>query len=273
MTTQPSAPSVVWAVYALRFSRVRKTRSDALLLCPPDRSTEPLDMDYSCWLLVAGDQHVLVDTGYSPALGARRGREFLADPVDLVRRLGVAPEAIEDVVLTHLHYDHAGNIDRFPRATFHLHERELEPASGWHAQEPSIAFAYEAEHVAALQQANAEGRVRLVAQGSELRDGIDLVHLPGHTPGHLGVRVRTRRGALMLTGDAVHVAANLAERRPFPLYSDLRQTFVDYDRILQMCQDPTLLVPGHEASVIERFPAAGPGLEGLIGCLHEDPLW
>lgn len=266
-----NAGEALWEITALRFARLTRHHRDALLLCPEPLAGRPLDMDYSLWLVRRGDETVVVDTGYSPELAARRGRTFLDDPMDLLRRVGVDPAAVTDVVLTHLHYDHAGNLDHFPAARVHLNELEFGPATGWHAREPSVSFAYEADHIAAVVRAREEGRLQPVRDNTRLRDGIELVHLPGHTPGHMAVRVRTGRGWVLLTGDAVHVHANLRERRPYPLYTSLEETFRDYDTVTALTESPDHVIPGHDASVIERFPAPTPELAGRAARLDLPP--
>jgi glyoxylase-like metal-dependent hydrolase (beta-lactamase superfamily II) len=264
-------PANPWEVYAIRFSRLRRRRRDALLLCPPATADDPIDMDYSMWVARNGDATIVVDTGYSPELGERLGRTFLCDPVEVLRDLGVEPETVETVVLTHFHYDHAGNLDAFPAATVHLHEAEL-PAAAWHAAEPSVSFAYDADHVKVMEAAAAEGRVQLLTGSRPLLPGLEVHQMAGHTPGSMAVRIWTARGWLVLAGDATHVAANVGERRPYPLYADLRRTFEDYDALQRLAPDPELLIPGHEASVIDRYPAARPDLAGRVARLDLPPV-
>jgi len=89
----------------------------------------------------------VIDTGYTQEHATRLGRTFICNPVDMLHEIGIDPESATDVVLTHLHYDHAGNIGRFPAATFHFHKAELPFTTGWYAQEPSVSFAYDLAHV------------------------------------------------------------------------------------------------------------------------------
>jgi len=72
---------------------------------------EPLVMDYFFWLLRDGGRAVVVDTGFDPSVGERRGRTCLVPPLEALARLGVDPESVPLVVLTHLHDDHTGNVD------------------------------------------------------------------------------------------------------------------------------------------------------------------
>ena len=86
-----------------------------------------MPMAYFTWLIADGATGVVVDTGFSAEVAARRPgrREFVADQREVLERLGVRPDDVRDVVLTHLHFDHAGGLDRFPRARFWLQEAEM----------------------------------------------------------------------------------------------------------------------------------------------------
>jgi glyoxylase-like metal-dependent hydrolase (beta-lactamase superfamily II) len=72
----------------------------------------------------------VIDTGFNAEVAKKRKRTFLRCPVETLGAFGIDVNAVEDVILTHLHYDHAGNFDRFPNARFHLQERELAYATG-----------------------------------------------------------------------------------------------------------------------------------------------
>lgn len=260
-----------YEVYAVRYSRLTKLGRENMLFCPEPLASRPMAMDYSLWAIKGASRTFVVDTGYSPEHAARLGRTFTCHPVDTLREIGIEPETASDVILSHLHYDHAGSIDRFPSATFHFHEAELPFATGWHAQEPAVSFAYDPGHVAAATRALYDKRVRLVRGDEVLAPGLELYHVPGHSPGHLCLRVWTARGWLLLAVDAAHFLLNMTMRRPFPLYLDLEQIFRGYDRLRRLQPDLNLIIGGHDASVIDRYPAAGPELAGKVARLDLEP--
>ena len=68
---------------------------------------------------------MVVDTGFTAEVAARRGRDHLRCPTEGLREIGVDCERVSCVVLTHLHYDHAGNLKKFPAATFVVQEEEM----------------------------------------------------------------------------------------------------------------------------------------------------
>ena len=72
------------------------------------------------WLARGGGRTFVIDTGFNAEVAKRRKRTFLRCPVETLGAFGIDAAAVEDVVLTHLHYDHVGNFDRFPKARFHL---------------------------------------------------------------------------------------------------------------------------------------------------------
>ena len=97
----------LWEVTIATYGRRRTTRSDVFLnhhLYGEDDA--PIGMDYFVWVLRSGDDVVVVDTGFSPAGGASRGRELLLEPRELFDRAGVDPAEAPLLVVTHAHYDH-----------------------------------------------------------------------------------------------------------------------------------------------------------------------
>ncbi len=97
-----------YEVYAIRYATHARQRSENFMLRDPHDG--PMPMDFFVWLLRSGEREILVDTGFNAAAAAARNRNLLRCPIKALRNLGVDPDGIKDVVLTHLHYDHAGNL-------------------------------------------------------------------------------------------------------------------------------------------------------------------
>lgn len=75
----------------------------------------------SCRLvLIGGGRTIVVDTGFDRTAGAQRDRELVLPVEEGLKALGVRPDAVEDVIITHMHWDHAGNHDPFPQARYHV---------------------------------------------------------------------------------------------------------------------------------------------------------
>src|SRR5579864_4992046 len=125
---QPTGALPEYQVYALRYATRAARRSEHFVGGDPHDADMP--MDYFSWVVKGAGRTIIVDTGFTAAMAARRVRTYLRCPVDSLAMLGIDPRSVEDVVLTHLHYDHVGNFERFPSARFHLQERELQFATG-----------------------------------------------------------------------------------------------------------------------------------------------
>ena len=123
----PATP--LYEVYAIKYAELKQRPASDIFL-GADPHDAPVDMDYFVWLIRSPERSVLVDMGFNRNVAAKRGRRFIRCPGDGLRALSVDPAEIEDVIVTHLHYDHVGNYALFPKARFHLQDRELAFATG-----------------------------------------------------------------------------------------------------------------------------------------------
>ena len=214
-----------------------------------------VEMAYYFWILRAGGETILVDCGFDPAVGARRGRTCLCPPLEALRRTGVEPESVSAVIVTHLHYDHVGNLDAFPHAELVVPRRELEFWTGPAAARFQFASHVEAREVALIDEARRAGRVRLTEGVEEIFDGITAHAVGGHSPGQQVTVVSAPGGDVVLASDAVHFYEELELDRPFGVIADLEQMYAAYDLLRELAApDGAVLVPGHDPEVLARFP-------------------
>ncbi|WP_181781745.1 N-acyl homoserine lactonase family protein [Pseudonocardia pini] len=242
-------------VLAVRFGRHRMRRSAYFLhyegYGEPD---DDIDLDYSLWVVRGPSGTVVVDTGFAPEVGARRGREVLADPVEALAAAGIDASSVGTVVVTHAHYDHIGNLDRFPSAEIVMARREYEFWQGPFASRPHFAQPTEATEIGRLATLRAEGRVTLFDGGHRIGPGVELVELGGHTPGQLVVVVEGEDAGAVLASDAIHSYEEYERDRPFGIVGDVAAMYAAFDRIREIEQRPgTQVVPGHDPAVLERF--------------------
>jgi glyoxylase-like metal-dependent hydrolase (beta-lactamase superfamily II) len=230
-----------------------------------------MPMDYYTWLVTGDDRAIVVDTGFTAEVAAQRKRQFLRCPVETLGRLGVAPESVADVVLTHLHYDHVGNFHKFPAARFHLQEREMQFATGRHMRYAKFGHSFEVEDVVGMVRLNFKGRVELHCGDVELAPGISLHLTGGHTAGLQIVRVNTRRGWVVLASDASHYYEHIEKNRLFTTAFHLGDMLDAYRTVERLAASPRHIVPGHDPLVMRRYPPAGPELEGVAVRLDLEP--
>lgn len=170
------------------------------------------EIAYRAWLLRRGDDCVLVDTGPPVDEARRRG---LTEPLrleDALRRLGVELVQIRDVVLTHLHWDHAASADLFPHARFHVQRSEIDFFHGQAHDHPATARFF--SHRQMLSDLLHSGRVDPVDGERQLREGVRLLHVGGHTPGSQIVAVRAQDGLAVIAGDAIPLNRNYTDLVP-----------------------------------------------------------
>jgi glyoxylase-like metal-dependent hydrolase (beta-lactamase superfamily II) len=184
-------------------------------------------------------------------------------PSEALAAVGIDAATVSDVVLTHLHYDHAGGLQQFPAARFHVQDREMAYATGRHMGRAALSHAFTADHVGELVHLVHRGRVVFHAGDEELSPGLSVHLIGGHTDGLQVVRVRTESGWLVLASDASHYYENMNSGRPFPIVYDVGAMLDGFDRVRRLASDPNAVVPGHDPLVLERYPAARPTLEGV----------
>jgi len=263
MSRHVGAPS--YEVYALKYAHHDRRASENFIGGDPHDG--PMPLDYFVWLVRGAGRELVVDTGFSRAMAAKRGRAHLRCPAESLRLLGADAAAIRDVVITHLHYDHVGNFELFPSATFHLQEREMGYATGRYMCSECFRGAFEVEDVVGMVRRVYQGRVRFHDGDSELFPGISLHLIGGHTMGLQVVRVATRRGWLVLASDASHFYANMEEERPFPIVWSVAEMLDGYRRMRALAESPAHIIPGHDPLVLDRYPAASAALQGVVARL------
>lgn len=258
-----------WEVYALRYARRDATASAHFIGGDPHDG--PMPMDYFVWVCVKDGRAVVVDTGFTEEVAAKRKREWMRCPVESLRLLGVEPDAVEDVVLTHLHYDHVGSFHLFPKARFHLREPEMQYATGRYMRHKHLAHSFEVEDVVGIVRMNFAGRVTFHDGVVEPWPGIKLHPTGGHSAGLQFVSVETARGRVVLASDVTHFYANMEQGRPFSTAFHVGEMLEGFDRLRAVAASPAHIVPGHDPLVMARYPAPSPELEGIAVRLDVPP--
>jgi glyoxylase-like metal-dependent hydrolase (beta-lactamase superfamily II) len=258
-----------YEVYAIRYATLARKAADNFIGGDPHEEGSALD--YFVWLARSASRLYVIDTGFDARVAERRGRKMLLSPELGLKRLGVDAAEVRDVIVTHLHYDHVGNFALFPKAAFHLQDREMQYATGRHMAQPIFSHAYEVEEVVGMVRRVYEGRVTFHDGDAPLAPGLSLHRIGGHTMGIQSVRVHTRIGWIVLASDATHLYANMEQVRPFPIVYDVGAMVEGYRRLRELADNPRYVVPGHDPLVMQRYPAAGPGLEGVAVRLDAEP--
>jgi glyoxylase-like metal-dependent hydrolase (beta-lactamase superfamily II) len=252
---------VNYEVYAIKYAHHARRASENFI--GGDLHDGPMPLDYFVWLIRGPGREIVVDTGFSAAMAAKRGREHIRCPTQGLRLLGCEASGVKEVVITHLHYDHVGNFELFPAATLYLQDLEMRYATGRYMGHECFRGAYEVEDVVGMVRRVYENRVRFHDGDAEIAPGISLHLIGGHTMGMQAVRVATRRGWVVLASDASHFYANMEQTRPFPIVWSVADMVEGYRKLRTLAQSSEHIVPGHDPLVLERYPAPAKELQGI----------
>mgnify|MGYP003115721067 CR=1 FL=1 len=265
-----NAPVPEYDLYAIKYATRDAQRCDHFIGGDPHEG--PMPLDYFVWVAIDGDRAIVIDTGFREDVALQRKRTFLRCPVETLGLLGVDPMAVSDVVLTHLHYDHVGNFDRFPNASFHLQEAEMHYATGRYMRYPRLAHSFEADDVCGIVRLNFARRVMFYDGDATIAPGLRAHRTGGHSAGLQFVSVNTKRGWVVLASDVTHFYENMESERPFVTAFHIGEMLEGFDHLRAVAPSAEHIVPGHDPLVMSRYPAARPDLEGIAVRLDTAPV-
>ncbi len=259
-----------YEIFALKYAEdTTRTRGECFILA--DDADAPRPLDYFVWVVRNENRTILVDTGFDAAEGRRRNRSFLREPREALAMIGVDAASIEEVVITHMHYDHAGTIAAFDAARFHLQEAEMVYATGPCMCPGPLQTSFTADHVCRMVRNVFSGRVAFHDGDALIAPGITLHKIGGHSRGLQCVRVHTRRGPVLLASDAAHFYESYESKQRFHIVVDVEDMLKGFDRVTELAASTRHIIPGHDPLVIERYPAVSAGRDGIAVRLDVDP--
>jgi glyoxylase-like metal-dependent hydrolase (beta-lactamase superfamily II) len=215
----------------------------------------PPRITVNAFLVQIGERLTLVDSGCGGVMGPSLGR--LADNL---AAMGVAPAAIDTVLLTHLHPDHVGGlVDAAGNALLPNAELIVPEAEPRFWQDDTVLAQAPEENRGFIQLARSvlaayHGRLRTIASGEAL-PGVTAIPAPGHTPGHTGWLIASGAESLLIWGDIVHLPGVQFARPDAGMSFDVdgAQAIATRRRMMDMAATDRLLVAGMHLD----FPAFG----------------
>jgi glyoxylase-like metal-dependent hydrolase (beta-lactamase superfamily II) len=144
-------------------------------------------------------------------------------------------------------------------------------ATGRHMCNAHMRVPFEADDVVAMVRKVFAGRVEFHDGDAEVAPGISVHKIGGHSKGLQCVRVKTRRGFVVLASDASHLYAHMEEGRVYPVTYDVAEVLEGYRTVRRLAESVDHVIPGHDPMVTERYPAAGAGLDTWVVRLDAEP--
>ena len=258
----PNITDETYQVYAIKYAH--HDRMSSANFIGGDSHDVPMPLSYFVWAVVGPSRTFIVDTGFDQAGAQQRGRNITKPVEQGLAAIGIDAATVEDVIITHMHYDHAGNRAMFPKARYHVQDREMAYCTGRCMCHGALNHPFEPKDVTSMVERVFEGRVQFHDGDSSITSGLSVHRVGGHTDGLQVVRVRTDRGWMVLASDASHLYANMEQDRPFPAVYHVGDMLEGYKRLYSLADSRELVIPGHDPDVLKRFPAASRELDGWV---------
>jgi glyoxylase-like metal-dependent hydrolase (beta-lactamase superfamily II) len=272
---QAAQAAPAYEVYAVEYA-VLPQFPVASLVQGADRARR-LDIACYVWVIKGGGHTVLFDSGFyrDKFLTQWKPQNFVK-PSDALAKLGIKPEDVTDLIISHAHWDHADGADLFPKAQVWIQTDEYQyytgdawqPEPGADLSTPAGRRAAASRHggmdpddMLALVKINLDGRLHFVT-------GDDQQVLPGvrcytggkHTYQSQFCSVATRSGTVVLASDNMYLYENLEKHAPIAQTLDAASNLRAQDRMKTLAAKPDLIVPGHDPSVLTKFPKVADGV-------------
>src|SRR5262249_31939369 len=241
-------------VYAVRFATLANFPVSSLV-AGADRSRR-LDIAMMIWVLKGADGRVaIVDSGFHRDQYFKQFpvRDFVK-PSDAIAPLGLKPDDVTDIFLTHMHWDHAGGIDLFPAARVWVQKDEYDYYTGEAWQSPRTHGGIDPEDVLEITRRNTQGKVTFVRGDDDTSlSGIQFGIGGRHTWPSQFVAVQTRAKVAAPASANMSLCENLDAPLPIAQTLDAASNLRTQDRMRSIAGEPRLVVPGHDAAVFDRF--------------------
>ncbi len=230
-----------------------------------DDHASPGPIDYFIWVIRNENRTIVVDTGFEQKEAARRGRQIDMLPRDILKLIDVDADNLDNLIVSHMHFDHAGTLGDFPKARFHLQEAEMAYATGKCMCDEAMQAPFTADHVCDMVRNIYAGRVQFHNGDGEIAPGVTVHHAPGHSKGLQCVRVMTENGPVVVAADVAHYYENYEQRKPFFITIDVEATLRSYDKLTELADgNMANVIPGHDPLVLKRYPALKPETQGVV---------
>jgi N-acyl homoserine lactone hydrolase len=264
-----------YSVKLLEYGGIQDYPKSGLVYGAHNQGTTYLPFFY---ILIQNKGHnILFDIGYrdDAADGQKNwsklfGGSNIETPAQVLKKVNLTPNDIDIIILSHLHFDHAGNIDQFPKAQFYVQKEELD---GWvlslslpEKVREWVWVATDLDHINDLLEVAAENRLKLI-EGDKLEvvEGVKVHKAKGHTFGTQAVSVETKKGTYVLTQDVAYTYENVIDFKPLGLGLDNIDQLLSIHKVTELVGgNVDFIIPGHDRAVFEKYPTEQVGKNRIV---------
>ena len=249
----------LYEVYGIRYATLKAYPLGGLV--EGEDREHKIDIAMYVFLIKGGGRNILFDSGFYRPQFMRQWRPADYEiPSAVVERAGVKAGDITDVVLSHIHWDHADGFDLFPNAKIWIQKKELEYYAGeaWIGKKRTAA---DPDDIVGLVRINTEGRLGLVnGDAQQIFPGITAYTGGKHTYESQFLGVQTGTGTVVLASDNVYLYLNLEKHVPIAQSLDKESNLRAQDRMKQIASNPKLIIPGHDPALMKNFAEVAAGV-------------
>lgn len=252
----------VYEVYAIEYgsAKGRSAAADAAIGAAPGDS---IMLSFYIWYLKGENgKKILVDAGFIP--DSTKPDSYPRNyerPDRALGRINVKADEITDVIITHPHYDHIGGMDLFKNATYWMQKNDYAYFVGDAWQPGANHIGLDKQGVMKVVKANLDGKLRLINGDSvEIIPGIRAFIGSRHSYESQHLLVNTRTDKVLIASDDCWYYYNIEHLLPVTLAFDRDSYLRELRRMKTLVTDTNLIIPGHDALVLSRFPAVAKGV-------------
>jgi len=240
----------MYELYALAYGFSRSRHGAMVRGAGEDK----VDNSWLFFAAISEKRKALIDTG----CGDNRPKvpEYAAQfvqPSELLTQIGLSPAQIGDVIVTHMHWDHVGDVRLYDTAKVYVQREALEDARSLVSPEKPHNQAVRLADVEAMNETERQGRLVVLDGDYEVAPGLSVRLSGGHAAGLQYVVVETKQGRFVLASDDAYVYENVMSEKAPGLCRDFAKAEKSIRDMKALVKDPIKVIPGHDRTVMKRF--------------------